>query len=960
MRAPATSSTAAAHSTTPPTRGPDAAPAFATATTPRGTEPTHRAGRRRRPPRPRPTGVGRPRSVGTRVFAGPASPAAPAPAWSRLRGFEQLRQLDAADESGDRFPERYGCRPPHRTGRRRPATSRGRLLRAQLVHAREVGRGGTRRGGGGGPRRRRVRGALRCGPLPQRHLVSSPDRSPSGAARRGTIEAALAVEVSAPGPAAPGRGRDDLLRLAQPRENLAYGGLALGAALLGPLPVDLGPQPDTSRIRSPDGMTYAGPGRRPGSDSRRRADRSRSPPVPQRACLWRLPCRLPGSTPTVPRPCTSEDAGDRLGQRPATVGRMSTEENGGTAAPRTLAEALRARDDAALAALLRARPDLLTPVPNDLTQLATRAGTRASVVRALERLDRFALQTAEALAVAPDPARTTSCSALLAGDDGRPRTGRRAAAAPRALGTLREQALVWGGDDRLRLVRTARELLAPSPQHPSPTGLGPTVAEATAGMSPGRLQEIVGGGRAAGDARPGVRGGLADRAVHRPGADGRRCSTRRRRRRWTVLDRLVWGPPYGAGDGRPPPPPVRWLLDRGLLLPAAPRHGRAAPRGRPASARRAARTGTSSRCRPRSRPRARRTVHRLWTPRRPARRTRALATVEELLKDWDEGGPAGAARGRAERTGPQADRRRPGRVRAGGRLLGRTRLRGRPVGVGRRGRRAVRADPRVRRVAGAARRRALGAARRARGCRRPARPAWSAAGTPRAVRSSALGPGLDRSPPPRSATGSWRCWPRSRRAPPRPESVLARLRWERPLRGPQRRRPRGPRAARSASDARRPARRGSRRGRCREAEAARASPAAARCRRTRDGLLGDRTPGRGRPPPRRRPRDELVPPTEQLAARAAARARPAAARAARPRPAPGRPDGGRARPAGAAARRHARRARGRRVQGRRDGLPLHARLRAPRPGRRARPPSDLHAFLAAHSRTPVPQPLDAI
>ena len=40
--------------------------------------------------------------------------------------------------------------------------------------------------------------------------------------------------------------------------------------------------------------------------------------------------------------------------------------------PRSLAEALRARDDASLAALLCARPDLITPVPTDLTQLATR------------------------------------------------------------------------------------------------------------------------------------------------------------------------------------------------------------------------------------------------------------------------------------------------------------------------------------------------------------------------------------------------------------------------------------------------------------------------------------------------------------------------------------------------------------------------------------------------------------
>ncbi len=83
----------------------------------------------------------------------------------------------------------------------------------------------------------------------------------------------------------------------------------------------------------------------------------------------------------------------------------------GTAAPRSLAESLRARDDASLSALLRARPDLITPVPTDLTQLATRAATRASVVRALERLDRFALQTAEALAVAGTPPRTGNSSA---------------------------------------------------------------------------------------------------------------------------------------------------------------------------------------------------------------------------------------------------------------------------------------------------------------------------------------------------------------------------------------------------------------------------------------------------------------------------------------------------------------------------------------------------------------------
>ncbi|MYS43797.1 DNA-binding protein, partial [Streptomyces sp. SID5998] len=235
------------------------------------------------------------------------------------------------------------------------------------------------------------------------------------------------------------------------------------------------------------------------------------------------------------------------------------------AAPRSLAEALRQRDDASLAALLRARPDLITPVPTDLTQLATRAGTRASVVRALERLDRFALQTAEALAVAGDPASYGELLGLMAGDDGDPEV---AAALPRALGALRERALVWGADDRLRLVRTARELLAPSPQHPSPTGLGPTVQEATAGMSPGRIQEIV-----AAVGLPSTHDSVsAVASLTALFTDRERMSALLAdvpADSLEVLDRLVWGPPYGQVTADPAPR-LRLLLDRGLLLPTAP------------------------------------------------------------------------------------------------------------------------------------------------------------------------------------------------------------------------------------------------------------------------------------------------------------------------------------------------------------------------------------------------------
>ena len=56
------------------------------------------------------------------------------------------------------------------------------------------------------------------------------------------------------------------------------------------------------------------------------------------------------------------------------------------AAPRTLADQLRGWDDELLAALLRSRPDLATPTPQDTSQLASRAGTRASVLRAVDQL----------------------------------------------------------------------------------------------------------------------------------------------------------------------------------------------------------------------------------------------------------------------------------------------------------------------------------------------------------------------------------------------------------------------------------------------------------------------------------------------------------------------------------------------------------------------------------------------
>lgn len=177
----------------------------------------------------------------------------------------------------------------------------------------------------------------------------------------------------------------------------------------------------------------------------------------------------------------------------------------------TFAADLRERSDEELETLFLLRPDLITPIPADITSLATRASSAPSLLRALETLNQWQFQILEICAALSDPFTMKEVVALSDKQS------------QEVIFHLKSLALIYSDGVAFRAPRAVRDLLGNEP-----AGLGPESATR-------------------------VDFKLLDKAP-----SGVR----------EVLDKLTWGPPRGqVGDIRKKGTPIAWLLDNDFLIP---------------------------------------------------------------------------------------------------------------------------------------------------------------------------------------------------------------------------------------------------------------------------------------------------------------------------------------------------------------------------------------------------------
>ncbi|MEU8608707.1 hypothetical protein AB0C29_11980, partial [Actinoplanes sp. NPDC048791] len=119
------------------------------------------------------------------------------------------------------------------------------------------------------------------------------------------------------------------------------------------------------------------------------------------------------------------------------------------------ADQLRSLTDDALGALIQLRPDLVVPVPSDVSALAVRAQSRGSVARCLDALDEFTLAVLDAarLSRAEETALTSVAAIVeLAAATVAPADVRV------AIDRLRARFLLHGPEDALQIVGAVDEV----------------------------------------------------------------------------------------------------------------------------------------------------------------------------------------------------------------------------------------------------------------------------------------------------------------------------------------------------------------------------------------------------------------------------------------------------------------------------------------------------------------------
>ena len=173
-------------------------------------------------------------------------------------------------------------------------------------------------------------------------------------------------------------------------------------------------------------------------------------------------------------------------------------------------DALRSRSDDEITRLFTARPDLLSPVPSDLSALAARASSMPSIMRARDSLNKFQFDILTAAGSLQDP--FTMLDLLRITDK----------SAKTVVELLEERALIYADGEHYRIPTNVRTLIGENP-----AGLGPI---STKKINFDLLDEA-------------PKGSL------------------------DLLNKMVWGPPRGqVADVKKANPTIQWLLSNNFLI----------------------------------------------------------------------------------------------------------------------------------------------------------------------------------------------------------------------------------------------------------------------------------------------------------------------------------------------------------------------------------------------------------